>query len=274
MCGCKIIKNNDNTLKCPEGKFLRSYYPLLKKGVCCSPCTQNENIIVGVDKKNCYSIQNNSMSTEHETELKCRDNHYINEIHMGDKSIKGQCCPPKLGGNYADEQHKLEKKCDNYGLDNCNKKNIEEIDKYCKQYDVKNCTNENLNNIEAECKKLGMRVYDRKNGNYFNADSFMECSSENVENLTRLCKQEGIEKCNWTKVKEVTKDDINNINKTVEIINDIQEIYGKKINSLEKNNESESQTINYYYKFAKNNKLLVGGIFLCFCVLFLFLFLM
>lgn len=196
-CHCEIVSNNGPILKCPPNKYLRTYYPLLNKGLCCTPCTSNSEITTTDNSIQCYQIYKDNKNNT----VQCPSNGLIKSIiQTSNPSI--ECCRPNIGGTYAILQEKLTDECKKLNITNCHEEEIKKIKEKCQKYGIQNCNIQTIQDIENKCNSYGMKYYDMLNNRLQNNDSQIECNIDNFSKLDRLCEEENIKDCKWSNIEK------------------------------------------------------------------------
>jgi hypothetical protein len=204
LCGCSIIDMNNGKIECPQNTFLRKILPESNKGVCCRPCMDN-NITITTDSRICRPIIKTTSDN-----IKCPDNSYVTKIDMSLKDPTITCCKPKIvePESSVEQKSKLATMCGTMGLadEDCDQSNLDKLNNQCSTLGVSPCTVEELDNIEEKCGNYGMRYFNRKDNQYMNTDSPINCHSNNFEKLDTMCQKYGLDVCSIYGIQDY-KDD-------------------------------------------------------------------
>src|SRR4029079_8705377 len=103
VCDCELIDGNIDNITCPPGKYLRTYYPLLKKALCCIPCSSDGKIKGTFENKNCFSLFKN----KNDYDLNCPSENYVKSLSITGNTNKIECCGVKLEGEKVEQQKKV-----------------------------------------------------------------------------------------------------------------------------------------------------------------------
>jgi len=197
LCNCEMVNEANQGINCPNGKFMRTYYPLLKQALCCSPCMANGELRAAYDSANCREVFKNPTDTN----LTCPNNNFLQGLNFTKLNTKLNCCYPKFEGQIKTQVDEMKGHCTKMGIQEqeCNETVLNNMNKYCKEYGISSdeCTRSNLNNVLANCDAYGLRYFDPVSGVYKNTDSYMTCHVNNFQKLDDQCQARGVTDCNW-----------------------------------------------------------------------------
>ena len=230
-CDCEMIVEKQGELLCPPGKFLNTYYPLLKKASCCTTCTDDGKAKTSFGYDKCSF----TFKTKNDTDLSCPPNKFLNSLSINQNNAKLNCCSPTLKGENIEKHVVNNEECKKVGIDQnlCNDDNLKDLKHKCKEYGIANCTQEEILKVEEKCNVYGMRYFDSANNKYKNTDSYLNCHVDNFDKLDNYCKENSMGTCNFYNMRQTPSSDINSIKNDIENIDKIQSIYEKKISNFE-----------------------------------------
>ena len=232
-CDCEMIDEKQGEMACPNGKYLSTYYPLLKKASCCSSCTPDGKVKTSFKPDDCSIV----FKDKNDKDISCPPNKFLRLLSVNQNNAKLDCCSPKLEGEQVEKHNILGEECKKMGLDrkSCTDENFANLKNKCKEYGIgiENCKVDEVLRVEQKCNVYGMKYFDSKDNKYKNTDSYLTCHADNFDKLDNYCKENSLNTCNFYNVRQspitdvkVIKNDINNIDK-------IQDIYEKKLDNLE-----------------------------------------
>jgi hypothetical protein len=188
VCNCSIVNMVNSNITCPKNKYMRTYYPLLGKASCCTPC--NDNITVEYDNDNCTDIYGNATDEL----LKCPEDSYVTGIYLTQNTRKLKCCKPHLSGKLVDKYYEMNKRCDELDISPCSAELITNRKLECSRGGLDVCNEQTLNGFRNKCNKYGMR-YEREDGNIINPSSKYICHNDTFAKLDKLCDDRDINDC-------------------------------------------------------------------------------
>ena len=220
VCDCEVVDEKAGFITCPDNKFVRTYYPALKKGLCCSPCSFDSLLKTQFTQTKCQQVIKTS------DEMKCPPGTYVRKISTNKTAPSIECCyPTPLEISKGNEEE-----CKKYGFTTCSNRDIKKLREKCKTFGITDCNVINVDAVMNKCKAYGQRYYDDKEKKYINTDSPIECHVDNFEKLDEKCKQHGITECT---VQNLNSKVIDGINSDIQKINTVQEAQLEEISVFE-----------------------------------------
>jgi len=221
ICDCELVDGLNGVVNCPDNKFLRTYYPAIKKGLCCSPCTSDSKLKSQYVKQNCNFIPR----VGNENIMKCPDNTYMQNISIGGKVPSIECCYPTPAGEIFDKDKQQKNECKQYGLKSCSSDDIVKLKDACKLYGLAQCTADNLDKLQQRCNQYEMRYMDYKTNKYVHAESPIVCYNDNFNKIDEKCRKNNIKVCNVPNAYDYD-------NKIRELSNNIQTVDNDQYNKI------------------------------------------
>lgn len=215
-CDCEIRNLVGGEVKCPEGKFVKSYYPNLKKVTCCSPCIESGNIKGTNNNDNCMYKYAQIDKTQKHTNLTCPNNSFIRGFGITENTAKIECCDPALGGSYAVEQSIMKHRCDELGISEseCTQKMIDQFEDYCKKYNIYQCDNESIEKYKNSCYDYGFK-YRLPNGKTKNLESTIDCHNDLIHETKKDCAARDLPDCTIQNLNSVSYNTMNAIRRVL-----------------------------------------------------------
>lgn len=220
-CDCEMTAPKNGSVTCPNGKFLSTYYPDLKKGLCCSPCTVDGSVKAVVDEKNCYPV----IKSKNIKDVSCPSQMFIRSGSVTKTGSMLSCCGTKLKGSPVDIQESLNHQCDKMKIPRelCSNNLMNKLEGKCTEYGITDCNYENVRNTENKCNSYGMRYFDTIENKYKNTDSSIQCHVDNFDKLDKECNQNNVQQCNVYNIKEQQANNITSLQQDVVNIDSVLE---------------------------------------------------
>lgn len=230
-CDCELVDTKEGKLSCPSNKMISTYYPLLNRATCCSPCSSDNKLKTIFPDDQCKW---ETMKPEVK-DVSCSPSQYMKSFEINKLLSKIECCTPQLTGEYLDEHNNNSKECNNMELDaeECNEKNVKNLMDKCNQYGIKTCNMNEIKRIEDKCDKYGMKYYDSTTNTYKNTDSYLSCHLENFDKLDQQCAKNNISNCNFYELRDNNIDSVTSMKSNFINIDKIEDIFETKFKAIE-----------------------------------------
>lgn len=214
-CNCEIRTIVNGEVKCPENKFIKSYYSDLKKVTCCSPCIDSGNIKAINNNENCFPAFA-QLDKNQKTELTCPENSLMRGFGITENTVRIDCCHPVLGGSYAVQQGIMGHRCADLGIQekDCTQKEIDKYESYCKKYNVYKCNNDGIEEYTNKCNDYGFR-YNVPSGDTENISSNYNCHNNLISELEKDCEKRDIKTCTVQNVNSIPYNIMNAIRRVM-----------------------------------------------------------
>ena len=212
-CDCEMVNEQNGLVNCPNDKFLSTYFPLLKQGSCCMPCSADGKVKAGVDSGNCFPVTN----SKDVTDVSCPDKTFIKNMQLIDGGSKLECCATKVSGAGVEKHNATNSNCASMKIpaELCSNEFSNTITAKCKEYGMANCDYESLREVESKCNTYGLRYLDTLTSKHQNTDSSVICHADNFDKLDSQCTKNGVSACSVYGLRDGQAGDVGSLKKDV-----------------------------------------------------------
>lgn len=230
-CDCEMIEGKNGSIECPNDKFLNTYYPLLKKGSCCKPCTSDGKVKVTLDQKNCFPV----VKGKDDVEASCPDKLFMKNMNFIGGTAKIECCATKFEGENVEKHNVVDDECTKMKIPKelCSNEFMNTLKNKCKEYGIAECDYETVRNVESKCNSYGMRYFDTLENRYKNTDSSVNCHVDNFNKLDDQCTRNEVKSCSVYNLRDGQTDNVISLKKDITNIDKIQGAYEEKLGTVE-----------------------------------------
>jgi len=231
-CDCEIVEATEGKMICPQNKIMSTYYPLLNKASCCSPCYgKNGDLKASFPDGQCrWETKKPEIK-----DVSCPEGQLMKSFEINNLLSRVECCAPQLNGEYIDKHTTMMENCNNMELseEECDEKIVGDLKDKCNKYGIRNCTLDEIKKVEDKCDKYGMKYYDTVTNNYKNTDSYLKCHTNNFDKLDQQCARNNINKCNFYELRDNNIDSVSSIKSDLINIDKIEDVFENKMKAIE-----------------------------------------
>lgn len=237
-CDCQLVDVENGRATCPNGTALSTYYPLLNKASCCSPCFDGGKIKASFPSTNCQMITKDVK----ENDISCPAGQYAKSFEINNLLSKIECCTPDMTGEYLEKHNQLMNSCKLMGMaeeemmEECDPVEVEKLKSDCNKYGIleTECTKNKVLDVQAKCDQYGMRYWDPPTNSYKNPDSYINCHQGNFQKMDDECARKDIKVCNFENLKGYNYESLKELKNKLLNMDNIKKFINGEIKKVEK----------------------------------------